>query len=666
MTEEKTKIEELSDSTEIRSTHTFFVEQKDHDLYFCKCGNKITKDKSEGEEVSIRILEGGEFDIEDVDELSTRASNIVCDKCGADYSKKTEYSNIVPVGKNFIEKYIYLEDDNRLTLYKYMYRGEWGEYMEDITILNSVSYIAMDKSTKKIYFKDFYDKTEYDFTLDKVFKTIKRFYNHNNVETSDGLFCIHSFLNRVANFVSDSHNMNIVQELMSQMIGKAGIDILIKVNSIFFSIICYPNISTIALTKGTLFLYDMLDGCNLPNPSVLSDEGATSPLKIFNFLVNIKNEEIKKELDSQDRNKAGYVFTSKSGQEHNITYDGERFDDDSGKVRAGKGEVFVRDDVAHKSVSPYIFKNIKRFSDYEALIRYTKFISYQDLVNLVVKYDADFLLGLLDSVEFRYGLNMDRMNQFINIAMSFLKRYKRISENPDNNEDFKFLRSEFKKPKFNFEQRTEEEKAKIKDDGILDFSLLKYFDLGEYDDCLRMIASLKWDVNKEFYRIKDVGELEKYHDQLVEHFNMLSDKQKNKNFMDSTSKYKFLEEYKGDLRLRVIDNPEMLLSYAKSMKNCAGSYVNRIATGQYVLFIIEDLNTERKDTEPIQYMFGLNVNKHKLEFDQVKAACNVQGSDRFKKQVMTYLEDKDISYKELSDLKLKEVRSDIIDLSQTD
>src|ERR1035437_5814652 len=110
-------------------------------------------------------------------------------------------------------------------------------------------------------------------------------------------------------------------------------------------------------------------------------------------------------------------------------------------------------------------------------------------------------------------MNMDRMNQFITIAMSFLKRYKRITENPDNNEDFKFLRSTFKKPKLNFEQRTEEEKAKV-DNGVLDFSLLKYFELGEYDDCLRMINVLKWDVNKEFYKIKDVTELEKYHDQL--------------------------------------------------------------------------------------------------------------------------------------------------------
>lgn len=668
MTEEiEIEITNLSNITEIRSTHTFLVERNNHDLYFCKCGNKIIRDKSQGEEVSIRIIGDEELDISDVGELSTRASNIVCDKCGADYSKKTEYSNIVPVSKNFMEKYSYVENSDRLILYKFMYMGIWEEFVkEDITILNYMSYLALDKHTKKIYFKDFNHNIECEFTLDNVFKTIKRFYNHNDVETSDGLFHIHSFINRLANFVSDSQNMNIVQELMSQMIGKAGIDILIKINSIFFSIICYPNISTIALTKGTLFLYDMLDSCNLPNPSVLSDEGATSPLKIFNFLVNIKNEEIKKELDSQDRERAGYLFTSKTGQETNISYDGERFDNDSGKVKGGKGEIFVRDDVAHKSVSPYIFKNIKKFSDYETLIRYTKFISYQDLVNLVVKYDSDFLIGLLNSIEFRDGINMNRMNQFVNIAMSFLKRYKRITENPDNNEDFKFLRSSLRKPRLTFESRTEEEKSKIEDDGKLDFSLLKYFDLSEYDDCLRMINVLKWDVNKEFYKIKDVTELENYHDQLVEHFNMLTDKQKNKNFADCTNKYKFLEQYDGDLKINVITNPDMLLSYAKSMKNCAGSYVNRIASGQYVLFIIVDLSDDRKDDEPLQYMFGLTVNKHKLEFDQVKTTCNVQGPDRFKKQVMKYLEIKDISYKELSDLKLKEVRVDVIESEKKD
>jgi hypothetical protein len=244
------------------------------------------------------------------------------------------------------------------------------------------------------------------------------------------------------------------------------------------------------------------------------------------------------------------------------------------------------------------------------------------------------------------------MKQFTSIAISFLKRYKKITENPEYGGDFKFLRTKFKNKKFNFEQRTDEEKEKIEDDGILDYSLLQYFELGEYDDCLRMIGSLNWDANKEFYKIKDVSELEKYHDQLVEHFNMLSDIQKNKKFAEATSKYKFLEEYDGDIKIKTILNPEMLLSYAKSMKNCAGSYVNRIASGQYVLFIIDDLDVKRQDNEPAQYMFGLTVNKHKLEFDQVKASCNIQGPDRFKKQVMKYLEAKDISYKELADLRL--------------
>lgn len=651
----ESNISTLSKDDEVRSSHAFMIEGNTQDTYFCKCGNIIEKNKTGGEEVTIRMIEGEEFDISDISELHTNASNIVCDKCGADYSKKENYSSVVQIGTEFMESYAYVEDDERLTLYKFTYSSSIGRVGPERTVLirNSKSYIAINKISKKMYFMDF-GGNESDFTLDEVFPNVKRFYNHNGVETTSELFEVHKFLNRLANFVSDSKNINVIDELMSQMIGRAGIDIIIKVNSIFFGIICYPNLSTIALTKGTVFLYDMLNGCNLPNPSKLSDNGVTSPIKIFNFLVNLKNKELKSELDSYDHEKTGYVFKSKSGTEHTISYDASKFIGKSGKVEKNNEGVFVRDDVSQKSVSPYILNRIKKFSEYETLIRYTKFISYQDLVNLVIKHEPEFLIGLIDKIEFRDEMNMRRLEQFVKLATSFIRKYKNITRNPRaDNENLTYLRERFREKTLNFEVRTEEEQKIIEDDAKLDFSLIKYFDLGQYDDCLRMISSLNWNPEKEFYKIKDITELHDYHDQLVEHYNMLSNKEKNGKFVEFVSKFKFLEKYDGDLRLRLIKTPDALLNEAKEMKNCAASYVNRISSEQYILFTVEDICSERSPEEPSKYMLGIFVNKHTLEFDQVKAACNRQGSDRFKKQVMKYLESKDISYKELADLRIR-------------
>ena len=230
--------------------------------------------------------------------------------------------------------------------------------------------------------------------------------------------------------------------------------------------------------------------------------------------------------------------------------------------------------------------------------------------------------------------------------------------------NIKYVREKFV-PEGNIETTsTPTEPEKI----VIDYTLLRNFDLNEYDDSLRMIRTLNWDPNKEFYKIKRIKDLIDYHNQLTEHFNLLSNEEKNKDFNTFVMKYKILEEYDIEncpLKIKTIKTPNMLLDYAKSMKNCAGSYVNRVSDEKYVLCIISDIDNERKESEPKEYMLGFIVDKYGgLEFDQVKAACNVQGPDRFKKNVMDYLQEKEISYKELSDLKLStDKRENNLDLN---
>jgi hypothetical protein len=92
------------------------------------------------------------------------------------------------------------------------------------------------------------------------------------------------------------------------------------------------------------------------------------------------------------------------------------------------------------------------------------------------------------------------------------------------------------------------------------------------------------------------------------------------------------------------------------MKNCAGSYVTRISQGKYLILMLEDKRPDRKESDT-KFMLGLNLSSSTgLEFDQLKTVCNRLGSNRQKEMVMKYLEDKDISYREKSDLRVDTMR----------
>jgi len=88
------------------------------------------------------------------------------------------------------------------------------------------------------------------------------------------------------------------------------------------------------------------------------------------------------------------------------------------------------------------------------------------------------------------------------------------------------------------------------------------------------------------------------------------------------------------------------------MKNCAASYVRRVSLGEYVAFNVYDNNYERKSEEFYEYMMVLELGKYGLEFVGVKGPCNIYGPDRFKKDVIKFLEDNDIAYKEIPSIKL--------------
>lgn len=631
------------------------------DIYFCKCGKKITNDINiaKKDEITLENNVNGKNYYDNLDVLSRfdEGISVVCPKCKTNYFKAQNSQIVKPSNTDFYAYFDFKIEGNRVYLYQNKLKSNCTDKSKYVNLKETVSYLCVDKETKKLFFKNYDNKKETEFSLDNLLRVVQYFYENHNLSVIDNLIDVHRFLSELASIVVDSKNMDIVEGLMSQMIGKPGMDILMKVNTIFFGIIIYSNLSTIALTKGTVFLYDMLSNCKLPNISTLTENNVTSPLKIFNFLVTLENESIQEEIDLEKGENSKFVYTSKNGDGKKIelNFDLERFGfkNQESLVDISEGSINVREDIKNKSVSKYIFNKIEKFNDYKNLIKFTKFISYEELINLVIKYDIDYIIKLYNKIEFRSDINSETLKQFIPLTLDYIKeqsltrhtnkyditivqRFEKIEDSIVNNDSNTLV--------------TEDEEVN------LNYSLISNYSFNIYDDCSRILEELKWDKNKEFTKIKKQSELIEYHDKLVEHYNMLTDKEKFEKFKKFAEKFSFLEEYDENLKVKLLSTPAMVLKAAEEMKNCAGSYVTRISQGKYLILMLEDKRPDRKESDT-KFMLGLNLSSSTgLEFDQLKTVCNRLGSNGQKEMVMKYLEDKDISYREKSDLRVDTMR----------
>jgi hypothetical protein len=635
-------------------------EEKDKEIYFCTCGKKITQknNKAKKDELTLEVETNSYYGDLDVFDRIEGTVNVICPKCKTDYSKKANSQKIKEANIFFYGYFDFVKEDKKIFLYKNKVKTVCTEKSRFVKFKEEKSYLLVDEENKKLFYKSFNSKKEKEFNLDEIIKVLKDFYlsdDGSEITIIDKIVSVHMFLSEVARIVVDSKNINIIDGLMSQMIGKAGLDILMKINSIFFGIICYSNLSTIALTKGSVFLYDMMSNCNLPNPSVLSDNGVTSPLKIFNFLVTIENKKTQEELDLEKNTKSDFVYKSKDGKKFiNFNAELERWGfnniNNGTKLDFSYGKINVREDLKNKTVSKYIFNKIEKFNEYKKLIRFTKFISYEELINLVMKYDIEYIINLFDLVEFRSDINEYSLKQIIPLTLDYLKMRALNSYTNTESGAIKERLMEMAGIGQNKEMSFENINSDV--EPKLNYSLLGNFSFYEYDDSVRMINDLKWDRTKEFDKIKKVSELKEYHDKLVEHYNMLSNKEKNEKFMKFAERFRYLEDYNEGLKIKLLANPKSVLDAANEMKNCSGSYVTRISNGQYLLIMVYDKTKERKSDEDEKFMIGMNVTSIGLEFEQLKGPCNKQASNRQKELVIEYLKEKEISYREVRDLKM--------------
>ena len=456
--------------------------------------------------------------------------------------------------------------------------------------------------------------------MDCLFETVSKFYytdkENETIKTVDNLIDIHVFIGRLANFIKDAKNIDFISGLMEEINGTRSykmndcLPILTKVTSIILAISKHESMSTIALTKNALFLFELLKECDLPKSTYLKEKKLTKPVQIFSFLINLENKKVQDDIEKQDNSKQKILHKSaklSSGQE--IVFENNfktaSFDKGLNIKKSKDGTLVLKDDMENKQISPLIYNKINSIKEYKKLIKYTKFVDYNYLVNLTEKHEISFLNELYDFFEFRGDMNKNMLEYFIKLYIDYKKT-----------------------------------------NGEFDYTFTHY--LQNFDDCLRMINSLKWDVNKHLLSIKTCSEIIKYHDWLVKQYNISY-----QNFVD---KYKMIENYNNkDIRIKIINSIESLMYWAKELNNCSASYATRVLNQNYLLAMVE-YKTFKEDEEKSHlknFMMGFSVDKRgMLEFDQIKSTNNQRASTKLKLLIMDYLREKDITFREVADLSI--------------
>lgn len=637
----------------------------DGDVYYCDCGEIFAKEekdkdlKKELEDAGNSVIDLSKHnsdeemtsifkDLYKGVKLGTE-EEVKCPGCERNFQASFDKENLV-VNKNpFISGYSFTEDDKSLALYYSVIKPDLKS-MTSVDFSEEYKYLRFEKETRRLFYKDF-NSEEKEFDLDEVISFVNKFFVFETIKVIN-LFDMHLFIGRLSNFIMDAKNINIINELLENLrskVGDSGLEIIKKITSIFFGIIKYSNLSTIAMTKNSIFLYDLMLECKIPKPSVMIENGITSPIKIFNFLVQNYVDKLSEEVNSD--NKSIHAFTFKSKQRIDYDEKGENvtvqeFDNEqtkqitfhnsesyeAGKVKKDKGQYQVEDAVEDGTVSKFIFKNINNFSEYKKIIKFFKLVSKQELILLLQKYETEFLVNVIDLIYFRNKNSFKDLERILDIILDHTATKSK--------ENCAFM------------------------DGVLrmNYSFAKSFSFIEYDDTLMMMEVLKFDPKVDFNKIRTCSELRTYHDNLVKYFSVLKDEEKNGSIMEFVSKFRFLEksdDYDGPLEIKLLSTPGMIINEGIEMKHSASAYARNVAQGWYLMGQVYDRDPARTSSEPPRYTVGFSYDKLAgLEFDQVKGFANELGegipkkTDRFKKLMMEWMTVKDISFRPIDDLKL--------------
>lgn len=664
----------ILDKNQVLQDLSFVENNTDNgDVYLCACGHKfnientsveLKKELAEvNDEVSVMLHSDSNL-MEEFGDLYKNINmsmheKVECPSCKKSFLKEENRRKLITKGFYFVSGFKFEENEREIKL---NYAKIKLEYNSDFEFIEKRKYVKIEKETNRLFYSDYDNEGEVEFDLDEIVKIVNWFFE---VETQVvyNAFDLHAFINAMSSLIRDKGSIDIISEMIDSVRGRnndMGVDVIKKVVIVFAGIIKYSNLSTIAITKGPTFLYDMMIECNLPKPNVLIENKVTSPIKIFNFLAQNYVSEIGKDISADDKEQQEFVFKSKQFIEFETALDenGEVIKDRQGdevinaivkevdeekvlninftnnkNYRAGKVKDFgsgfgILEAIEDGSVSKFIFKNITKFSDYKYIIKYFKLVNKQQLILLLQKYDLEFLSYAIDLLYFREKAeDFKEFQRVLDIMLDFVEEKNRMPA------------------------------VANKTASTSKFEVLKDFDFIPYDDSLMMMTVLKFDKKRHFEKIKSWRELNDYHDNLVKYFKTIKKEEQDGAIQNFVSKYTFLEDrgnYNGPLEIKLLDTPAMIIREGVELRHSGAAYAKNVASGKYLMGQVFDRDVNREEGELIRYTIGFKIDRHKgLVFDQVKGFGNQTGSDRFKKLVMEWLEIKDISFQPIKDLKIE-------------
>lgn len=647
---------------QINKEYSFVFEGDKSDRYFCSCGEQFLSDNEEevldlqhvlGEEAESDDLYGGIYK----DIKLSLDKQINCPYCDKNYNNPEIKRKLISIGNYFISGYEFQETDTDLIIYySKVSPGIAERELEDnskeykILFDESIKYIRFEKNSKKLFYREFGNSNEEEFDLDKTIIYVNRFFVLETDKVVD-FYKLHMYINRLANFVSDTRNGNIVHEFLEfirNTPNEVGTNFIKKLLSIFYGIIKYSNLSTIALTKSSQFLYELMLECEIPSSMEMKESGATSPVNIFNFLVSKYINKLNEEVNEDNREAHDFAYKSKNRVEYDkqtnknedeLSYKVIADDSEakylvrqnksykSGKVVNADGKFQVLDAVEDGTISKFIFKKIENFAQYKQIIKYFKFYDKKGVITLLQKYDLDLLTNAIDAFYFRSKMEPGELDRVLQIIDSYLES-----------------RYFFK-----------------------DYSNINNFSFVEYDDARLMMQVMGFDPKKDFNKIKTYDALVEYHDNLVKFYKVKSEIEKSGAIQEFVSKFRFLEtkgegDYNGPLEIVLFDTAGRIMKEGPEMRHSAADYAPNVAQGTYLMGSVFDRDPNRPSKEMERYTIGFKYDsKYKeLIFDQVKGFANALGSNRFKRLMMDYLTEKDISFQPIRDLKLREEENENI------
>ena len=631
------------------------------DVYLCSCGHKfniennnieLKKELAEANQAVSNIMSSDSDFAEEFGDLYKNVNlsmeeKIECPSCKKSFLKEENRRSLITKGFFFVSGFKLEESKDQVKFYyskiKLDYKNNDFDFIEDY------KYIKIEKNTNKLFFKDYYEE-EREFDLDEIVKIVNIFLK-TDTQVVHNAFDLHSFMHALTNLVIDRKNIDIANEMLEQIRSRhndLGLDIIKKAVIVFLGIIKYTNLSTIAITKGPTFLYDMMVECEIPNPKTLSENQLTSPIKIFNFLAQNYVKDLGKDINLDNKDVQEFSFKSKKllefesdGVENEFATvsvkdtDVERtlnisvknnINYKSGKVKDTGSGYGILEAVEDGSVSKFIFKNIKKFSDYKYIIKYFKIANKQEIILLMQKYDLEFLSHAIDLLYFRNKTDFKELQRILDIMLDYVESKNNLPTTKDGNQNH----SKYDK--------------------------LSKFEFIPYDDSLMMMTVLKFDKKRHFEKIKTWKELNEYHDNLIKYFKTIKDEEKNGDIASFVSQFSYLEDvknYKGPIKFVILSTPAMIIREGVELKHSGASYAKNVASRTYLMGQIFDNDPNRPDDELIRYTIGFNFDKYKgLVFEQVKGFGNKTGSDRFKTLMMEWLTIKDISFQPIKDLKI--------------